>query len=757
MPDHARPHSAAKRSILLVLIALFGSGAMSSIAAPYGRAPAASESPPATRSYRTANGIIIQAGTPLPIFAMQAPAVNGDGVSNLAQQFSGIYDRQGALTDTYRGGLRYTVPNTATNSILERYSATGGFYAYNAKEAFGETAQGSLTMAQAETLACNFLFKPNSPSRSFVNVDGLLLVGHDTGTGQLTPQFNALRISAPTDCAKPGYSAHLIWSNTQASGGQTLGTPQAIGAVVEVPMSLNTGQFSQTPSIPLGGAGGHISLLFRPSPAAGGFSLDSSVPGLAAMAMPFYARSLNFTRNAPAVDAAQAQVQVEQQVRSSYPNATNVTVPTPNLLYMADEAGSPQKALEPDLNFEGIQVTDGGVTFTLKDINLPAVQSGSGGFGPSVTITSPASGSTFTPGSNVNLAGSIVAGAAPYSYTWELEDGTPLKQGPLANDGTVSVTTSQLPVVSHNGVPAPTTVILRVTDNEGAVRAAMVSLNPSVAPSLFLPVARRGETALSALQAEHQAGTTQSIGLAGFSNYTFGQESGWDYPPYGPGGSDLPGVVPDANGFRAGMLGYGWNLRFSWANASAWERDWRDCSLSGGDCTYGVDRADFVYYTGHGSNGGISLPSSVDSSWFPGTNARFSSLRWVGFSSCLTLRAQWPTPGAEPIRNWFNAFQGAHMLLGFNSVMADIAFGGPLVDNMRMPTFLGIPFPWAQRTIREAWVLTAFNMNAGKPAYIYAVGTNGVNPVDNKLPQPTDPLLPRPYPVASWHWVWWDV
>ena len=257
-------------------------------------------------------------------------------------------------------------------------------------------------------------------------------------------------------------------------------------------------------------------------------------------------------------------------------------------------------------------------------------------------------------------------------------------------------------------------------------------------------------------QAALQARTAQSIRIAGFSNYTFGQESGYDYPPYGPGGSDLPGVVPDANGFKSGMLSYGWNSRFWWANASAWERDWRDCSLGGGDCTYGVDRADFVYYTGHGSNGGISLPSSVDSSWFPGNNARFSNIRWVGFSSCLTLRAQWPTPGAEPIRNWFNSFKGAHMLLGFNSVMADIAFGGPLVDNMRMPTFLGIPFPWAQRTIREAWVLTAFNMNAGKPAYIYAVG-NGVNPVDNKLPRPTDALLPRPYPVASWHWVWWDV
>jgi len=735
--------------LLPIVAVLFGFGPMSSVAAP-----ATGESGPSrasARALQTANGIVIQAGVPLPIFALAAPAVNGDGSVNLAQQFSNIYNRQSSLTDTYRGGLRFTVPNTTTNSILERYSATGGFYAYNAKEAFGETALGSLTAAAAESLACNFLFKPNVPNRSFINVDGLLLVGHDAA-GQLTPQFNALRTPAPGDCTKPGYSAHLIWSNTQTSGGQS-GTPQALGAVVQVPMTLDTGQFSQLASIPIGGAGGHISLLFRPSPAAGGFSLDSSVPGLAALSMPFYGRGLNFSRNVPAVDPAQVQAQVEQQVRSSYPDATNVTVPTPNLLYMADEAGSPQKALEPDLNFSGITVTDGGVTFALKDVNVPAVQSGAGGFGPTVSITSPTNGSHFTPGSAVSLAGSILGGALPYTYSWELEDGTPLKQGSLASDGPVTLTTNQLAALSHNGVPAASTVILRVTDNEGAQRAASVSLLPTVAPALFLAVIQRNGSAL----AVNQARPAGVIRTASISNYSFGQESGYDYPPYGPGGSDLPGVVPDANGFKSGMLSYGWNSRFSWSNGSAWERDWRDCSLGGGDCTYGVDRADFVYYTGHGSNGGISLPSSVDSSWFSGTQARFSNIRWVGFSSCLTLRAQWPTPGAEPIRDWFNSFKGAHMLLGFNSVMADIAFGGPLVDNMRMPTFFGIPFPWAQRTIREAWVQTAFNMNAGKPAYIYAIGTNGVNPVDNKLPQPTDALLPRPYPVASWHWVWWDV
>jgi hypothetical protein len=118
------------------------------------------------------------------------------------------------------------------------------------------------------------------------------------------------------------------------------------------------------------------------------------------------------------------------------------------------------------------------------------------------------------------------------------------------------------------------------------------------------------------------------------------------------------------------------------------------------------------------------------------------------------LRVQGYAAGSEPIRRWFGAFQGAHMLLGYNSNMRDVAFGPRLVDNMRPVTFLGITL--FQRSIREAWVQTAFQMNAGKPAYIYAIGTNGVNPVNNKLPRSGDPALPRPYPVASYNWVWWN-
>jgi hypothetical protein len=76
---------------------------------------------------------------------------------------------------------------------------------------------------------------------------------------------------------------------------------------------------------------------------------------------------------------------------------------------------------------------------------------------------------------------------------------------------------------------------------------------------------------------------------------------------------------------------------------------------------------------------------------------------------------------------------------------------------MRVPVWFGfIPMPGLQRSIREAWVLTAFEMNAGKPAYLYARGN--FDPADFRLPDhlynnySTPPL----FGIYQYRWVWWD-
>lgn len=684
----------------------------------------------------------------LPIFRMNAPSVSTNSIAGLSSSFNFTPSTKGTNSDIYKGFNRLTLPSQNLDTFVEQYAATGGFYAFKPAVALSEAGGGTLTQQLAIERACNFLFQPNGPTTSFIGADGELLVGQ--GQIILTAiQNTVVRSTAPGDCTKPGYKATPIYSTIQPAAG---GSPTSIliGMLVQAPLFIDLGDAQ----VPLGGAGGHMSLLFNNTDdrSAG---LYIGATGLGAISMPFYGRETQpLIRNdqnveLPALNPDTLKTTITNRVKAAFPGATNVVVPDPTLLYDISDASTPQTLMEPEYNFSGIQVTVNGQTITLKDINVPAVAGGPNGLGPSVSITAPTANSSFAPGSTVSFTGSIADGVGPYEYSWQLEDGTEIMSGTLQTAGTVQAQTNKLSVVSHDGFPAPVTVLLIVKDGEGAERSAFVTVRPTVAPAIFLPWTVQNPSAITSVAPELQA----VFQTSGTGNYDFGIEANNDYQPYGSGGADLPGVPPDANGFTSAMQGYGWARKFNWRNASAWEKDWRDCSLGGGDCSYGVDRTDFAYYSGHGGAGGLSMTGNSSSTWADGTNARFSTLRWAAFSSCQTLRAQ-PNDSTAAIRRWFNAFQGAHMLLGFNSNMGDIAFGGPFADRMKPVTFFGIDL--YQMTIREAWVLTAFNMNAGKPAYIYAIGTNGVNPVNNKLPRANSAALPRPFPAASYHWVWWN-
>jgi hypothetical protein len=205
LPPVRRPGRGMLIALLIMLLAVGG------LAVPAAARPETGQ----TRTYRTANGITLEVGSPLPIFRMSPPPVSADGSVKLSQLFSSIYSRQSALPDSYRGRPRYTVPATETNSILEQYGATGGFYAYNAQEAFGETAVGDLTTYQARVRACNFLL-----GRQFIDADGQLIIGHDTG--QIRSQMAGLRVPPPGNCAEPAYSAAPIWENSSDKGAPQL-------------------------------------------------------------------------------------------------------------------------------------------------------------------------------------------------------------------------------------------------------------------------------------------------------------------------------------------------------------------------------------------------------------------------------------------------------------------------------------------------------------------------------------------------------
>ena len=92
------------------------------------------------------------------------------------------------------------------------------------------------------------------------------------------------------------------------------------------------------------------------------------------------------------------------------------------------------------------------------------------------------------------------------------------------------------------------------------------------------------------------------------------------------------------------------------------------------------------------------------------------------------------------------------MILGFHSVMGDVPFGFTFGFNLKNPMYT--LFPWMQPSIAQAWVNSAFSMNAGKPAYLYAVGN--FNPLNFKLPSGNAGPLPALTGIYQYRWVWWD-
>ncbi|MFV9504903.1 MAG: DUF6345 domain-containing protein [Oscillochloridaceae bacterium umkhey_bin13] len=682
----------------------------------------------------------------VPIFRLVAPTVNESTAAILARGLSGIGGNQPIVEDQYLGQPRFTVANTTTLSLLSQFGASGGFYATDLRELGRDEQRGPLDPLQAEWLACQALTGNNGSG--LINGDGSLPSSGQSNT-PLTTSFN------PQFCDfNPGSGFARVRSIQSSSvpvgaGGQLGATTTiSVGLVVEIPMSI---RFGRAQLLPVGGPGGHISLLFSTTADDKQASLSPFVPGLAALAMPVYGRSLEVRGEVERRSLDELKALALEQVRATYGQDVVVRgLDQVEEFYYFDDAAVQQTLVEPVASFAGVEVDlPTGETVILRDIVIPVAASGPNGLGPTVSITAPSNNSGYQPGSEVTLRGLIEDGTAPYSFSWLLGDERELGAGELPSAGPIELAT-RLPVLERGGIPLDQTVILRVTDADGVQRETAVSLRPTVVPLLYLPAVSRNASAT--IPAGNQAVPNAELAQASF---TFGVVGVWDYPPVGAGGSDLPGVIPDVNGFRSGMSSIGYSSRFYWTNSAAWEKDWRDCALGGIDCTSGVDRADFVYYAGHGGAGGLHLASNRDSSWADASNARFNSLRWVGFASCQTLRVQGFTPGNEPIRRWFNSFRGSHMLLGFNSNMRDVAFGGRLVDNMRLPSFFGIEFPTLQQTIAQAWVNTAFQLNAGKPAYIYAQSAT-VNPINNKLPKPGTSMPARPLPVTSYHWVWWN-
>jgi hypothetical protein len=166
------------------------------------------------------------------------------------------------------------------------------------------------------------------------------------------------------------------------------------------------------------------------------------------------------------------------------------------------------------------------------------------------------------------------------------------------------------------------------------------------------------------------------------------------------GVSDLGAA--NQSGFVNRFLSEGVTKRFNWSGLSAWERDFKE-GPTGLDHLY-TDNADIVFYIGHGWGGGITFESSQDDGDLLYTDVVNDwgnvDLEWMSLLSCEVLAES--TGGKMWYQRWSPAFNGLHLLLGFETTAYDWhAFGGRYADYM-LGRNLGFatlpPFP-----VRTSW------------------------------------------------------
>ncbi|MDG4830813.1 DUF6345 domain-containing protein [Solwaraspora sp. WMMD1047] len=209
-----------------------------------------------------------------------------------------------------------------------------------------------------------------------------------------------------------------------------------------------------------------------------------------------------------------------------------------------------------------------------------------------------------------------------------------------------------------------------------------------------------------------------------------------------------------ANGFRNVMTSKGVPTVFDWRGHNAWEWDFKDPSLGGGDNSY-VDNVDATWYTGHGSPSGFTFKSSVNDNWIVPGDSRWGNrdLEWLQLESCQVLR---DTNGTHNyFSRWRQAFQGLHILNGFhtNAYCVGGGTGRSFAEYLFPKKFLWWTIRPAQR-VQTAWALMAIDKEPGGVVYrsMGAYRWDGVNNIGDYFwgQGPVGPDLPITPQMGMW-------
>lgn len=303
---------------------------------------------------------------------------------------------------------------------------------------------------------------------------------------------------------------------------------------------------------------------------------------------------------------------------------------------------------------------------TLAHRLLPAVA----GSAPAGTLVADRSGNAVK--AQVNAFG----GTAPYTYRWSSSSSTLL--GDAHSAGVVYHRSPRENVGDES-------VTVEITDANGLAATATVELNQDGSVS---------------------AGTTPGGG--GFGELSVGPDDvGIEQTV-----DEWQCAQDSATGFKNVMASHGVGTQFDWRGVNAFEWDFKDPSLGGGDSTY-VDDVDAVWYTGHGWSGGFTFKTNVTDTSIVPADARWGNrdLEWLQLESCQVLA---DTDALDDVEDYFSrwvpAFAGLHILNGFhtNAYCVEGGTGG---------TFAEYLFPYSSRwwpsrpalRVESAWASMAID------------------------------------------------
>ncbi|MCI0626034.1 MAG: DUF6345 domain-containing protein [Acidobacteria bacterium] len=161
--------------------------------------------------------------------------------------------------------------------------------------------------------------------------------------------------------------------------------------------------------------------------------------------------------------------------------------------------------------------------------------------------------------------------------------------------------------------------------------------------------------------------------------------------------TDLPGCADTTDNLYGEFGDAGGWARTWWANANAWEGDWKSSTLAGGNDADWSDDDDFGYFCGHGNVGLVEFTTFNPGRIFNNNEGRWGDedAEWITFDTSLTLRDT-----GSNLDTWYvNAFAGLHLLVGWHDSPLDGDTGGEYADEL----IDWGAFDGGGDTVTEAW------------------------------------------------------